>query len=215
MKTLRTKLSTKVFVVIIPFMLLFSTSCGDNDLNNIKIPGVTGPKVNIVRDNVVVTLVFETLRIDAGARFPIPNYEHSYVEVSPDLKTGGTMMVASISLQDVFFNDLLLLPKQTLPGGRPLPGVVGGELPAVAFNIPEFHNMTFYIGNDFYGIFFPFHVGVKGVIATFRFYQDGDRIGHISLVGADENNENAGFLLLLDLSPSMKKRLKRLAEYYR
>lgn len=195
---------------------LISTSCGDgSDGRNISIPGVKGPNVTLVEDNVLISMVFEGFKVQGGLRYNIPSYNHSYVELSPDFESNGTLMAVSISLQDVFNGDLQELPAQTLPGGRALPGVVGGRLPAVAFSIPQFHNIAVYLGERVFGLFVPTpNLGLGQSIATFRFYSSGTRTGNISLVGEDANGENSGVLLLLDLGESVKKRLQKVAKQY-
>ncbi len=195
---------------------LISTSCGDGaDGRNISIPGVDGPNVTLVDDNVLISMVFQNLNVQGGIRYNIPNYNHSYLELSPDFNSTGTLMAVSISLQDVFDGGLQQLPPQTLPGGRALPGVVGGRLPAVAFSIPQFHNLGVYLGPKVFGLFVPVSgLGIGQSIATFRFYSSGTRTGNLSLVGEDANGENAGVLLLLDLGDSVKKRLKKIANKY-
>ena len=64
-------------------------------------------------------MVFENIILDGGLRYPVPKYPNSYIEVSPHLQSGGTMMSVSISLDDVFNGDLPRLDPQALPGGRP------------------------------------------------------------------------------------------------
>jgi len=170
---------------------LISTSCGDGaDGRNITIPGVIGPTVTLVEDNVLISMVFENLQVQGGLRYNIPKYTHSYIELSPDFNSTGTLMAVSVSLKDVFDGGLQQLPPQTLPGGRALPGVV-------------------------FGLFVPTgSLGIGQSIATFRFYSSGTRTGNISLVGEDANGENSGVLLLLDMGDSVKKRLAKIANKY-
>jgi len=193
----------------------FSTSCGQSS-TQLQIPGVNGPKLTLQQDNLLISMVFDNLQIDGGLRYSIPKYDNSYIEVGPDLSSAGTLMSINVSLQDITNGDLLLLDPQKLPGGRNLPGVASGALPAVAFSIPNWNNMSFYLGKKFFGVFVP----VKGLdigtnnIVTARFYSGKVRAGNISLVGADANGENAGFVLLLDLTPQIKKHLKKIAHKY-
>ncbi len=135
---------------------IFSTSCGQGGSKlNMEIPGVKGPVVTLVEDNVLISMVFQDLVIDGGLRYAIPKYPNSYLEIAPDFQSGGTLMAVSVSLQDVFHGQAKFLDPQKLPGGRPLPGVLGGQLPAVAFSIEKFHNMAFYLGPEIFGIFVP------------------------------------------------------------
>lgn len=184
------------------------TSCGSEDgKNKFEIPGVEGPILTNIQDQgLLIALVFENLVIDGGIRYPLPEYENSYLALEPDAQSGGTLMSIYIDYGDIFDNERLkLLPPEYLPGGRPLPGLAEGRLPAIAFSTPEFYDLSFYLGNQIYGMFIPVNVGIQQAIATFRFYSAGQRVGNVSLVGTDENDENAGILIMLDLNSRAAK----------
>lgn len=193
---------------------MFSTSCGDGD-SSLEIPGVQGPDLVLLEDNLLISMVFENIELQGGLRYQIPEYDNSYIEISPDLASAGTLMSISVSLDDVFDGDVQTLPAQELPGGRALPGVAGGRLPAVAFSIPEWNNMAFYVGPKFFGVFVPtkLDIGVNSII-TARYTSGGNRVGNISLVGEDVNGENSGFLLMLDMNATVKRRLERIADQF-
>lgn len=189
--------------------MLGLVSCGGDGGNNIEIPGVDGPTVSLSQDKLMISMVFENVQIEGGLRYAIPDYPRSWLEISPALQSDGTLMMMSLDIEDVLNSDLLLLDPQSLPGGRSLPGVVGGSLPAVAFSIEQFNNMTFYVGPEVFGFFVPANVGFENGIASFRYYIGDKRAGTISLVGQDSDGENAGLLLLLDMNSSTKKRLRK------
>ena len=73
--------------------------------------------------------------------------------------------------------------------------------------------MAFYVGPKFFGVFVPvnMNIGVDNII-TARYYSGKARAGNISIVGKDSNGENSGFLLLLDMSATVKRKLKRIAQ---
>jgi hypothetical protein len=189
---------------------LFSTSCGNGtSASNIQIPGVNGMSVKLNQDNVLISMVFQQIQLDGGLRYNIPKYPNSYLEISPDLQSNGTLMAISISLKDVFDTKLQTLDPQTLPGGRALPGVAGGRMPAVAFSIEKFHNMSVYIGPKLFGVFIPLHnLGIGNSMITARYYTGSNRIGNISLVGEDVNGQNSGLLLMLDMGANVQSQLK-------
>lgn len=217
MKNLKTqRVKTLIISLLFTGFAVFSTSCGDGgSAKNIQIPGVIGPKVTLLQDNVLISMVFENINIQGGLRYNIPKYQNSYIEISPDLQSNGTLMAVSVSLQDVFNGGLDQLDPQALPGGRPLPGVVNGRLPAVAFTIEKFKNMSFYLGPKVFGIFVPIKgLNIGGSIVTARFYTGKTRTGNISLVGEDTNGENSGFLLMLDMGSRTTKKLKKVANKY-
>ncbi|MFA6238239.1 MAG: hypothetical protein WC635_12975 [Bacteriovorax sp.] len=195
---------------------VLSTSCGDGtSSSNIQIPGVQNMSVTLVQDSVLISMVFQSIQLDGGLRYNIPKYPNSYLEISPDLQSAGTLMAINVSLKDVFNTNLQLLDPQTLPGGRALPGVAGGRLPAVAFSIEKFHGMGFYLGPKLFGVFLPLkNLGIGNSIITARYYTGSNRIGNISLVGQDANGENSGILLMLDMSTSVQKQLKSYAKKF-
>lgn len=189
------------------FTLGFATSCGNNSSSNIQIAGVQGPHVTLLQDNLLISMVFENIQMDGGLRYNIPKYKYSYLEVSPDLQSNGTLMNISVSLKDIVGGGLDKLDPQKLPGGRNLPGVTGGSLPAVAFSIEKFNNMSFYLGKDVFGIFVPTNVGVDGAIASFRYYMNQKAAGTISLVGNDDKGEHSGVLLMINLTGATKTQM--------
>lgn len=209
-----TKWKTSLLTIATIATLGFTTSCGKNDATNIDIAGVKGPKVSLLQDNMMITAVFENIQMDGGLRYNIPKYKYSFLEISPDVESNGTLMQVSISLKDIVEGGLDQLDPQKLPGGRNLPGVSSGSLPAVAFTVEKFKNMTMYVGKDVFGIFLPVNVGVEGAIASFRYYIGEKRAGTVSLVGADANGENSGVLLMLDMKGQVKSQLMNVYKKY-
>jgi len=207
--------SKALFLSLFIGLSLITTSCVDGDGGtNITIPGVDGPKLILEKDNLLISMVFENIVLDGGLRYNIPKYPTSYIEISPDLQSAGTLMSVSVSLDDIFDIDADTLDPQKLPGGRALPGVSTGRLPAVAFSIEKFSGMTFYVGPEVFGIFVPTKLDMDGSIISSRFYAMGDRAGTLSIVGQDENEENSGILLLLDIKGKTKKKLKKIAKKF-
>lgn len=204
-----------IAVTVAIFTLGFATSCGNNGTGtNIEIAGMKGPTVTLNQDNMLISMVFENVQMDGGLRYNIPKYNYSYLEVSPDLQSSGTLMAISVSLKDIMDSGLSTLDPQKLPGGRNIPGVAAGSLPAVAFSIEKFHNMSFYLSKSVFGIFIPAKIGVDGAIASFRYYVNNKAAGTISVVGNDEKGENAGVLLMLDLKGAAKTQLMNVYKQY-
>lgn len=208
------KTMQKYFFILITLLAGLGLFSGCKKGENVKVPGVDGPYLSLVRDNIIISGVFKDIVVNGGLRYSVPHYPNSYIEISPDAQSSGTLLSASVSLDDVYGGDFGDLDPQQLPGGRPLPGVTGGSLPAVSFTIEGWNNMRFYIGPDVFGIFFPTKLDLGGAILTSRYHsKDGTRAGNMSLVSNDENDENGGVLLLLDIK-TFRKELKSRANRY-
>lgn len=203
---MKRKLSSCLLLILTTLMLFGFSDC--KDTGNLEIEGVQGPKISLFGENLLISLVFENLLIEGGARIDVPKYPNSYVEIGPDLETDGTMMAVNVSLSDIFEGNVDTLDPQTLPGGRPLPGVAIGALPAVAFTVEAFNNMTFYLGPEVFGAFIPYDASMEGTMLSTRFYHEGKRVGNLTLVGNDINEENGGILLMLDLTFLQEQRGK-------
>lgn len=177
----------------------FLSSCGGSGTNP-TIDGVVGPNVNLLNGVVTVSMVFENIIIDGGATIPIPKYPNSFFQIGPDFQSGGTLLSLSVNAEDFLGNQGAGLDPQTLPGGRPLPGVAAGSLPAIAVAIPQLKNSVLYFGPAVMGLFVPFDgLDLAGSIVTFRFHnKEGAPVGNISLVGSDASGDNAGILMLMD-----------------
>jgi len=192
---------------------LFSTSCGNGtSASNIQIPGVKKSAITLNNDSVLIAFVFDSIQLDGGLRYNIPKYPNSYLEISPDLQSAGTLMSINIAIKDVANVGLQNLDPQSLPGGRALPGVASGRLPAVAFTIEKFKGISFYVGPKLFGVFIPLNnLGIGNSIITARYFVSSTRVGNISLVGADANGENSGLLLMLDLANSTAQKALKAA----
>jgi hypothetical protein len=182
------------------------TSCNGQNSDggsNPIIDGVDGPHVSIVNNAVTISATLNNVIFQGGLTLAVPHTQKSYIEVSPNVQTGGMLLQMGLDLDDIAgleTNANVLDPNQ-LPGGRPLPGIVGGQLPSIAVQVPQWNNATFYIGTAIVGVFIPVKFGAQGVTGTFLFYDSTGKkqIGTISIVGSDANGQNSGFLLLLNL----------------
>lgn len=204
-------------------MAITLTACGGSGGGvNTKIDGVTGPDVELVNGRVVLSMVFNNVAIDGGATIPIPKYPNSSIQVGPDFQSAGTLLVLTISVTDFLGDKGTMFPANTLPGGRPIPSIAAGVLPAVAVQVPQLFNTVFYVGPEVLGFFVPFKkLDLAGSIISFRFHNKaGAPVGILSLVGSDASGANAGILAMMraDLLGIFKKpsssTLKALAKLY-
>jgi hypothetical protein len=184
-------------------IMAFASGCGKGSGSNPTISGVTGPNVTYVNGQFTMSIVLTQLNIEGGGQIPIPHMPNSYLEISPDLQSTGTLIQIGLSPTDLAAltgGAVNLLPPTDLPGGRALPGVSGGQLPAIAVQVPSWDNITFYVGPQIFGLFVPVKLGLAGYEATFRFYDTaGLDIGNISVVGEDTTGANSGFLVLIPI----------------
>jgi len=191
-------------------MAITLTACGGSGKGvNTKIDGISGPDVELVNGRLVLSMVFNNLAIDGGATIPIPKYPNSSVQVGPDFQSAGTLLVLTVSVSDFIKDKGTAFNPQTLPGGRPLPSVAAGSLPAIAIQVPQLFNSVFYVGPEVLGFFVPFQkLDLAGSILTFRFHtKAGEPVGVLGLVGSDAQGKNAGILALIraDLVGIFKK----------
>jgi len=176
------------------------TACGGaGSGKNPLIEGVTGPDVEVVNGRLVLSMVFNSIHIDGGATIPIPKYPNSSIQVGPDFQSAGTLLVLTVSVSDFLGDKGTFFNPQTLPGGRPLPGIAAGVMPAIAIQVPQLMNMVFYVGPQVLGVFVPFaKLNLQGAMVSFRFYNKaGAPVGMLSLVGSDADGKNAGILALV------------------
>ncbi|MFL5812433.1 MAG: hypothetical protein ACJ763_02550 [Bdellovibrionia bacterium] len=183
------------------------TACNSQgNAGNPVIDGVQGPNVSLVNGTLTISAVLTNVIFQGGVTMQIPHTQSSYIEVSPNLAGQGMLLQLGLSMNDLSFLDgnANTLPANQLPGGRPIPGIIGGALPSVAVQVPQWDNATFYIGSAFVGVFIPVKFGAQGVTGTFLFFdQNNKQIGTISIVGADNDGKNSGLLLMLNLKTIM------------
>ncbi len=174
---------------------------GSGGGTNPVIDGVDGPFVEYVWGKVLLAMVLKNVSVDAGVTMPIPKYPNSTLQVGPDFNSAGTLISLTINGSDFLDNKGEGFDPTTLPGGRPLPGVASGSLPAIAIQIPSLSNSVLYVGPEVLGFFMPFSgLDTAGAIISFRFHNKaGAPVGTLSLVGADTNGLNAGLLALMNV----------------
>ena len=179
------------------------SACGSGSGQNVSINGVIGPTVTYLNGSFLMSVVIENVTVQGGVTVPIPHMPNSTIEVGPDLQSNGLLLSVDLSATDIASlsgGNVVLLPPQSLPDGRPLPGVASGSLPALAVEVPAWDNVVFYVGPTIFGVFVPVKLGMQGYEATFAFYDNsGNDIGNISLVGEDTSGKDSGFVLLIPI----------------
>lgn len=174
---------------------------GQGGGQNPTIAGISGPTVELIDGRFLLTMSFSNVNVNAGVTIPIPKYPNSSLSIGPDFATDGMLLVLTVSVEDFVNVGANGLDPQKLPGGRPLPTVSSGQLPAIALQVPQILNSIFYVGPQVLGFFVPFNrLNLAGTILSYRFYdKSGVAVGSISLVGQDANKQNAGLLVLINI----------------
>lgn len=188
----------------------FAVSCGSQP-ELPKIEGVKGPFFNVMDGRVLISMTLEQVEIIGGLVVPMGKLPNSTVEVTP-AQEGGTLFQVAVDLKDIEMTDWNTVDPTQLPGGRPLPGIVGGQLPAFAVTVPQLADATVYASQKVFGFFLPFQLKVQA-IATFRIVINGKNMGNLSLVGQDSAGDNSGLLVLMNLNSAGKAELKRLLKH--
>lgn len=204
----------KCFQVCFVFtVLIFSQSCQDTDGGGAKLPGLGGPDLVITDTHIMFSTVFLGVPLNIGGRLPIPNTKDSYVELSPDFQSSGTLFVAALSKEDMEDGNLSI-EERGIPGSyfRPIPNVQGGKLPSVAFQIPQFPHMPYiviYAGEEQWGYFYPLPQQLGGdVLLSWPYYSSGEEVGMTYVIGRGiltsqpgpnpPKGEPSGYLFMMD-----------------
>ncbi len=181
------------------FTLLFtSTACLEQGKTP-KIPGVDGPQINIIDGKIMLSVGLERIDLPLALTVPLPKMPNSTITVGNRLE-GGSMIQVAFDLKDVESDHFRSVPAQTLPDGRGFPFVIGGELPALAFNIPKAFDMTFYGSKDAFGFFLPIKLPSEFTLgAGVRLKINGKNIGVLTVMGNNAQGEGSGVIVMLTL----------------
>jgi hypothetical protein len=176
------------------------SGCGNTNVGgDAGIKGVGDFKFAVANGNASLSVVLETLRIDAGARVPIAKPAGAFIEMGPDFQSGGTLLVLSVPLSSLM-KDYTGLPLVGLPDGRALPGVREGALGAVAFELPAIGLTYFYLSGDAYGVFFPVSLPEVPVLVSSKIKDEkGNLLGVIWGVPKSGKNQMSGVLFLFPM----------------
>jgi hypothetical protein len=187
-----------IFLTITLIGLTLPTSCLKQEKVP-KIPGLDGPKFNVMEGKIILTMGLENINLPAGVSMQIPKMENSNFTIAPRLG-GGTLIQIYFDPNDMQSDHFNIVPRQTLPDGRPFPFLMGGELPALAVQIPKLYNSTFYLSKKVFGVFVPLKIPKAFVTDIhYRIVINKKSIGVVSLIHPDEFGEGSGVILLLTM----------------
>lgn len=183
-------LSLKMLVLCFALM-----ACGKTASGLPKIQGVEGPHFNIVDGKVLITLKLLNISSQYGGQMFIPETSHSTIEVGPNIIDGGTLIQVSLDPSDIKGVQVADDPN-TLPDGRAIPGIPGGELPSLRIDTQLF-NTSYYFSKTLFGIYLPFNFNTQGLGASYEFQIGGKATGNIGIVASEQNKKNSGLLIFL------------------
>ncbi len=180
------------------FVLLLSTSCGKTPQLP-EIPGVKGPQFNLLDGKVMVTLKLLKANLNVGAKVPIPKTKASYFEVSPNVEDGGTLVVFYLDVADLKDMNIGIGDGNTLPDGRPIPGIPGGVLQGSLRADTELLDMSFYFHKSLFGFFIPLGWDTNGFGGYWNVVINNVNVGLLGAVSSDPQGHGAGIILFLRL----------------
>ncbi|HLW56310.1 MAG TPA: hypothetical protein VKY27_02940 [Bacteriovoracaceae bacterium] len=207
-----TRWMMSIKAMALALIMVVSTSCGGNKPQGIpKLPGIEGPIMNVVNGKVLMTFKFLHLHADAGFMAPVPDTENSYMEFSPNAQDGGMMFVLHLDPKDLERIDVGLGDGNTLPDGRPLPGIPGGVLQNSLRLDTPWNDISFYYHEKMFGLWLPVGFETAGISGYWNMYVNNQNIGFLGLVGNDPvNGYSAGAVVLLNRDALKSSSLKSL-----
>ncbi len=193
--------------------IFLAPSCGDQ--GPLKFDGVSGPYVNMLGGQIIVTMKFTKLQLDAGAKLPIPKTLNSSFEFAPNVEDGGMLFALYLDRTDLENLDIGVGDGNTLPDGRPLPGIQGGVLKdslRIDTHIGK-QDVSFYYHETLFGVWMPFGFDSAGVSGYWNVKAGGKNVGFLGIVGSNPSQgHKAGGIALLRLKNLKSAEFKKLYE---
>ncbi|HXH29226.1 MAG TPA: hypothetical protein VNJ01_00270 [Bacteriovoracaceae bacterium] len=191
------------------FAILLAPGCKQSGLPEIN--GVKGPQFNILNGQVIVTIKLLNANIPAGLKAPIPKTKNSSMELAPNAVDGGMLLVLYLDVEDLRSVDIGIGDGNTLPDGRPLPGVAGGTLEdSIRFDT-QYKNISFYYHKKLFGAWIPFGFETAGISGYWQMKVGGKNVGFLGIVGS-EGTYKAGGIIMLRLDNLKDKQFKKLIQ---
>jgi hypothetical protein len=198
-------------MMFLTIALVLATSCGKEPTLP-EIPGVKGPLFNLLDGKVMVTVKLLKANLNVGAKVPIPKTKASYFEVSPNLEDGGTLLVFFLDLEDLKNMNIGVGDGNTLPDGRPIPGVPGGTLTGSLRADTELLDMSFYFHKSLFGFYIPLGWNTNGFGGYWNVVINQKNIGLLGAVSSDDQGHGAGFILFLRLDQLKDRQIQKMIE---
>lgn len=200
--------------MVLGLALVLSASCGDG-FKTLKNRGIDGPTFNIVDGKVILSLKLLKVRYpgDVGGILPIPHTSDSSLEIGPNTVDGGSLIQLHLNPEDIKGVEVADDPN-TLPDGRPLPGIPGGILPSLRADT-ELWNTSFYFHQKLFGFYVPFNFNTHGLSAYYTLRLNGMDAGLVGIVKSDDQGKNSGLVIFLRHEALKQSQVKKLLELSR
>ena len=198
-------------MMFLTIALVLATSCG-KEPKLPEIPGVKGPLFNLLDGKVMVTVKLLKANLNVGAKVPIPKTKASFFEVSPNLEDGGTLLVFFLDLEDLKNMNIGIGDGNTLPDGRPIPGIPGGTLTGSLRADTELLDMSFYFHKSLFGFYIPLGWNTNGFGGYWNVVINQKNIGLLGAVSSDDQGRGAGFILFLRIEQLKDRQLQKMIE---
>ncbi len=195
--------------------IVFAQGCGSEGGGLPEINGVKGPIFNVVDGKAVITMKFLNLNIDAGIKGPIPETQQSQIEFAPNIIDGGMMLSLYLDTDDLEDLDIGVGDANTLPDGRPVPGIPGGRLEDSLRLDTRYDkwDVSFFFHKTLFGIWMPFGFETAGISGYWRINMNGKNVGFLGIVGNDNEDRKAGAVVMVYLNNLKNRQFRRLIEH--
>jgi len=198
-------------MMFLTIALVLATSCGKEPTLP-QIPGVKGPLFNLLDGKVMITVKLLKANLNVGAKVPIPKTRASFFEVSPNLEDGGTLLVFFLDLEDLKNMNIGIGDGNTLPDGRPIPGIPGGTLTGSLRADTELLDMSFYFHKSLFGFYIPLGWNTNGFGGYWNVVINQKNIGLLGAVSSDDQGHGAGFILFLRLEQLKDRQIQKMID---
>lgn len=193
--------------------VMLATSCGKGPTLP-EINGVKGPFFNIMNGQIIMTVKFLNLQLDAGVKGPIPKTLNSALELAPNMEDGGMMFQLHLSIEDLEnISNTEIGSSCEMPDGRPIPGIPGGQLEKCLRVDTDMRDLSFYYNKKLFGVSIPFGFETAQMSGYWNIHYNQKNVAFLGIMGNDEVNDlKATGVIFLRLENLKSKQLKKLLE---
>lgn len=197
--------------MVLSLAIVLTPSCGQQASDLPTIEGVKGPFFNVVDGQVLMTMKFTNMQIEAGFKAPIPKTQRSFMELAPNMEDGGMMLQLYMDVEDLKGINVGIGDGNYLPDGRALPGIPGGRLENSLRIDTQWNDISFYYHKELFGLWIPVGFETAGISGYWNINMNNKRVGFMGIVGDDvQRGYKAGGVVLLSLGALKDNQLQKL-----